>query len=274
MCDSISTPEPTTSKKRDLSSPEELLAPKKNRFNSNSLETVTSVNTDTMSATNLALDATAIQSIAEALKDTVLTRLTDTMASMVEAIVKGVNDGLANRITKLEAENELLRVRVRALENTADTAEQYSRRNCLRVAGIPESPNEDTDQIMIDICKDLDTPVSLAEIDRSHRVGKRDPSGRRPRAIIVKFATYRARQTVYKKRTTLRHCGHERVFLNEDLTRSRSDLLYQARLLAKDKRVEGAWTSDGTVLVKAGGVIHRIIDTADLSKFAAPIPRP
>lgn len=265
----ISTPVPSVSKKRDLSSPEELSVSKKNRSNGDFVDTLCTDSdaSATMAATNLALDDTAVQSIADALRDTVISRISDTMTVMVEAIVKGVIAGLSTRIGKLESENELLKARVYALEGMADTAEQYSRRNCLRVAGVPESPGENTDDIIIGLCKDMGTSVSLPEIDRTHRVGKPDPSGKKPRAIIVKFATYRARQTVYKKRTTLRQCGHGGVFLNEDLTRARADLLYQARQLVRSNRIESAWSSDGTILVKAAGSIRRIQTPADLSVF-------
>ena len=55
----------------------------------------------------------------------------------------------------------------------------------------------------------------------------------KPRDIIVKLATYRNRLTFYKQRTLLKERGHTGVFVNEDLTKFRSGLLYDARRLAK-----------------------------------------
>ncbi len=46
-----------------------------------------------------------------------------------------------------------------------------------------------------------------------------------------------------KLRRNLRDCGHERVFVNEDLTRSRSELLFEARNLVKQHKIVGAWSS-------------------------------
>lgn len=272
MSNSINTPVSST-KKRDLSSPEEL-APKKNKIDSE-LSVVT--NTDTDMATNITLDEVAIQSIAAALTDTVISRLSDSMHGMVETIVKGVIDGLSTRIGLLESENktlknnnEALSSRVQSLEAIVDSAEQYSRRNCLRFAGIDEKAGEDTDKQIVDICKDMDATITMADIDRSHRIGKPNANGK-PRAIIVKFTSYRVRRQVFKKRTGLRNCGHTGVFVNEDLTRSRSELLFQARKLYKAELIQGCWSTDGTVLIKVFDTIRRIQTEADLDKYKHPM---
>ncbi len=75
------------------------------------------------------------------------------------------------------------------------------------------------------LSNDIGFPVSSHEIDRSHRVGKPNPG--KPRAIIVKLATYRVRQRIYMNRIKLRHCGHAEVYVNEDLTKPRAQLLFE-----------------------------------------------
>lgn len=82
------------------------------------------------------------------------------------------------------------------------------------------------------ICKDMDESIAMADIDLSHSVGKPNTNGK-PMAIIVIITPYRVRPHVYMKNTRLRNCGHTCIFVNEDLTRSRSELLYQARKLYK-----------------------------------------
>ena len=72
----------------------------------------------------------------------------------------------------------------------------------------------------------------------------------RPRDIIVKFSTYRARQKVYKARALTKQRGYKGIFINEDLTKNRSLLLYEARRRFKSKQLQGAWSSDGTILIK------------------------
>ncbi len=167
-----------------------------------------------------------------------------------------------------EENNELL-ARIRHLERLADTSEQYSRRNCLRLSRVKESADEFTDNVLLDLFKDMGSGVALSDIDRSHRVGK--PKAGKPREMIVKFATYRARQKVIRNRTALKTSGHTGVFVNEDLTQFRSELLYEARQLVKAKKIAGAWSSDGTVLVKTVNdevtTIHRIQSAEDLAPF-------
>ena len=75
----------------------------------------------------------------------------------------------------------------------------------LRIAGIPESLGEDTDEQVLDLAQDIDVDIFLSDIDRSHRVGK--PRTHKPRDIKVKFATYRARRKMLKARATTKDFG-------------------------------------------------------------------
>lgn len=79
------------------------------------------------------------------------------------------------------------------LKEHCNTMEQYSRRNCLRIFGVPENTNEDTTQLILEIAKKkLNITTEESYIDRTHRIGPRS-DGKRPRAIIAKFTSYRAR---------------------------------------------------------------------------------
>ena len=86
-----------------------------------------------------------------------------------------------------------MKSRVSKLETAAEAAEQYSRRNCLRISGYREDQNENTDNIVLDITSKLNTNL---EIDRGHRAGR--PKDTKPRDIIVKVYTFRARRKVYE----------------------------------------------------------------------------
>ena len=125
------------------------------------------------------------------------------------------------------------------------------------------------------MANDIDSDIRLQDIDtfRSHRVG--NPKTKKTREIIVKFATYRARANFYKQRTLMKERGHKGTFINEYITRKRSEYLYEARKLFKSKQLKGAWSSDGTVLVKDDGdKVHRIMSLNDLVKFGNVPPAP
>jgi hypothetical protein len=191
--------------------------------------------------------------------------------SLIPQIISGINESLTTKITSLECENKVLKDQISEMQVQADRAEQYSRRNCLRVSGIPETEKEDTDGIILKMVNDLGANLSIDEIDRTHRLGPRKQVGSKPRDIIIKFVSYRARQKLYNVRTSAKTTDpYKKVYVNEALTRYRSEMFYDARKLASDKLVEGAWTHDGQVLVRdLKRVIHRIDKPEQITELRA-----
>ena len=93
--------------------------------------------------------------------------------------------------------------------------------------------------------------------DRVHRTGRHSVEKTRP--ILVKFTNYGARNQVIRSRGKLRDRnqnvqdqGHQKqtVFINEDLTKYRAELLYHARQCKKDKTIDDCWSWDGKILSK------------------------
>ena len=118
------------------------------------------------------------------------------------------------------------------------------------------------------MASDIGSDIQLADVDRSHRVGDPKKARVRPREIIVKFATYRSRQDFYRRRTSLKDKGYQGVLINEDLTKCRSNLLFEARQLYKSAQLKGAWLADGNILVKDDSdKIQCVSDVSDLDKF-------
>ena len=112
------------------------------------------------------------------------------------------------------------------VEDRLDEYEQYSRRNTLRVSGVPEEPNESIDGKILPIFNtrlSLDPPMIIDDIDRIHRVSKPDQR-RDPRQVLVKFATYRCRQRV--KMSWSCHIQHTRKKISKGI-----GILYKAKRL-------------------------------------------
>lgn len=309
-----STPNPV-SKKRELTSPEFPTDLKKNRILSispNSTLSQSSLSESELEVTadevvmasqnqdsatvqpddadgnqsplNITLGSSHMEAIAACLKGSFKQDMKDSireeLPEMVNTIIEGVVIGLNLKIeqlqlsnSRLERENAQLKLRVKNLEISVDSAEQYSRRNCLRMSGVPESDREDTDSLVMDAARAVEADLDITEIDRSHRIGK--PKVGKPRDIIIKFATYRARQKIYRQRVLLKDRGYVGVFLNEDLTRARSNLLFKARQKVKAKCLKGAWSSDGTVLIKDNNdLVHKITAESDLVSYSGPRDEP
>ena len=84
---------------------------------------------------------------------------------------------------------------------------------------------------------------------------------------IVKLSTYRYRQRFFNARKLAKDNGYKDVYINEDLTKFRNELLYQARKLVKAKCLLGAWSADGNILVRDDNKVHRITSESDLLPF-------
>lgn len=298
-----------SSKKRELSSPEGLLDFKKNRisgFQSESEGDISDLSViESMEKTGATggevgeVGETSTHSTQITLSDTHLQKMVSLMqasfqpqmsqiieesfyaqvSDLVNSIVQGVLQGLHNKIDSLEAENVNLKQRVLKLETALDNVEQYSRRNCLKISGVPESTEGTTDDIVCNIARAIDVDLNINDIDRSHRLGKSPSSveGReRPRDIIVKFMSYRVRAKFYKARVQTKSRGYKGVFINEHLTKARSKLLYEARRRVKSKQLKNAWSNDGAVMIKLNdanpernfdGTVMKINSESDLPAY-------
>ena len=153
--------------------------------------------------------------------------------------------------------------KVNDLTNRLDHLEQYSRRNNIRILGVPMKPNEDTDAIVCDVAQQIGVTINTSDIDRSHRLMPK-PGGAPGNSqgsyanvsrngkpvhppIIVKFTSYKPRSRMIKERRLLKGKG---IIIVEDLTKKNSNLLQQT---SRKANVKASWTVDGRVfaLVKS-----------------------
>ena len=211
------------------------------------------------------------EALIEAMKENVLQELLK--AHVREAVAEAVA-AKDDEIRELREELEDTKVRLNDLE-------QYSRRLCLNVTGVPEKSNEDTNEIVMDLAKMAGVDVAPRDIDASHRVGS--PRQGKVRAIIVRFSHFTARQKLYNARRELRkprqvggstvsaETAHG-VFISDNLTRDNQLILYKARQLKKDQKLSAAWSDVGKVKVRVsqGGPTHVVRSVRDLTKLLSP----
>ena len=164
------------------------------------------------------------------------------------------------RITELEGKVDNLSCCLTSANQRIDDMEQYSRRSSLRVwSTVKETTGEQTDNIVCDVAKELGLTIDSDEIDRSHRVGR--PSTNKPRAILVKFISYKTRDKLYNARRKAK----KGIFISEDLTRHRQDIFYKARQHQKAGTFSHTWTKDGRILVRLrNGDVRQISTIFDL----------
>jgi exosome complex exonuclease DIS3/RRP44 len=225
--------------------------------------------------------------VKEALTDPdVLRIIASAVASKLTGTLQTEIDGLRKQLADKEKE-------IAALRNNVDSLEQYSRRNCLRIGPIPESSTEDTDAIVFKVAESAGVTLPDDAIDRSHRVGKKPSTTEtHSRSILVKFTSYKHKDALVKNRKKLSAVdGAElfpsddwpplpatsnsdrppkhRIFLNEDLTRARSQVAARARQLKRDKKIDDTWVKDGAIFVKCGDTRLTFTSIPDLEQFAS-----
>ena len=101
--------------------------------------------------------------------------------------------------------NELINT-VQEQENNIIEMELYFRRDSVRKTNNwPESENEDTDKLVVQLCEDVGSEIKPGDISGSHMVGKPVSDGK-PRPVLVIFTSYRVRQKLFVKRSKLKRC--------------------------------------------------------------------
>ena len=66
------------------------------------------------------------------------------------------------------------------------------------IHGITETPDENTDDISLcTVNEHLELELTEKELDRTHRMGNQESGNKRPKPIIVKFASYNTRGKVF-----------------------------------------------------------------------------
>lgn len=158
--------------------------------------------------------------------------------------------------TEHEKEMNIMYNRVNDLEARIENQEQYSRRTSLRFHNVKVPTDQqgrllhpvDTDSLVLKICNEhMNLELTKEDISRSHVIGKTN-NGKSQ--VIVRFISYRTREKVYGGKKKLK--SHpDRLFITENLTEYRSNIVRALGKLKYNKKIDSYWTSDGRIYVKA-----------------------
>src|SRR5690606_13240830 len=111
---------------------------------------------------------------------------------------KNFKDEEDKRINKLKCESA----------KKLDSIEQYARLNSIRVFGVPEAEDEQSEDVSKKICEtitsELKIKIAPSDLDISHRLGKKNLQRDNPRPIIVKFLRREDRLKVLQARRKLK----------------------------------------------------------------------
>ena len=207
-------------------------------------------------------------------------------AALTPIITKVVTELMAERNAMIDA----LQHTVEEQQKTINELEQYSRKNCINVAGVKETDGESVRALTKEIGRAVGVNLVDGDIDTAHRVGRHAEGKHRP--IIVKFTTFDKRQELYQARRKLRTASAaagspmseaklRQIFVSDSLTTANRAVMFAARQLRHDGKI--AWTDAGRVKIRIetdgptriirGMDELRTIDP-DHAVFATPAHRP
>lgn len=172
---------------------------------------------------------------------------------------------LEEKNKKIQVENVSLRSQLLDVKNdlkqqkdAINEYEQYSRRDCLELSGIPLKPRESTNQIVMGIAEEIGVEIAEEDISVSHRLPSRNRNPDRPPVIIAKFVRrdtkerlYRARKALWNK--TTRDLGFQtdnRIYISESLTQKNRDLFKKCLQVKKTLKYKFIWTNSGRVYLR------------------------
>lgn len=194
-------------------------------------------------------------------------KLEDIVKTIVEIAIKEYEKTVDTKFEQMQAEcdrkmaemssrfEETLAKYKKQIDEMADqidNLEQYTRRECLLINGVKKTPEntsvQSTKHIVSDIMKSMKIEDKIIDRDiaRTHWMGEK---------LVVKFATYNARELFYEKRKS----AGENIFVNESLTKRRNQLLFECRQLKKQKKILAVWTNDGVVKIKLLNETNKVV---------------
>jgi hypothetical protein len=143
-----------------------------------------------------------------------------------------------------------------------DEVQQYLRRDCLEITGIPIVPLDDSSTLVSEVCSAMDIELQEDDISIAHRL----PSTTKVKdRIIVKFVKRSKRDEVYKHRSKLRGKStanlptvnaeiqegsirrSTKIHINESLTGYRRRLFGKVNAFKNANKYKFIWTTNGTI---------------------------
>ena len=134
---------------------------------------------------------------------------------------------------------------------TSNNNEQYSRRTSVRVHGVQTVQNENTTELIVNMCTEkLGVALTTNDIEACHRLRAPRRNGEgppRPPPIIVMLNRRQKRDEVIKNRRELKG---SRVVISEDLTRLNQQTPNRVRV---SERTNSTWSHNRQVMFTLPG---------------------
>ena len=184
----------------------------------------------TATVTDVKTNITTIQTSLQTLTETVTTlrETTDTLQKQYADV--------SGDLRNVRRHNDILNAQLTEMRQKVENMESHSRRNNLIFNGIPTTkPNESSqdceETLRSTLAKELKIDMSEIAFERVHRIKTR----KSPNPIIAKFTYYKDRESIIKKRASLKGT---QIYINEDFTTRVRDIRQKLQPFMKRFREE------------------------------------
>ncbi|XP_048576861.1 uncharacterized protein LOC116604220 [Nematostella vectensis] len=168
---------------------------------------------------------------------------------------------LESRNTSLETEDKLIKVELNKMagdlntkKKSLDDIEQYSRRDCLEIKGVPLTPTENTNDVVKEVGELMEVEILEEDISTSHSYRLRDriPTSAQLSQEDVRDRFYAGRKHLRDK--SVRDIGLTRsdnkIYISESLSPGNRELFKAALSARHDLKFKYIWTQNGKVFLR------------------------
>ena len=217
------------------------------------------------------------------------------IVKMKDAKIKKLEDRIDDIEVKLDDQEQYSRRNNLRITGLKENPYEHISETLVKMINDHILPDEPIDISQIDRIHRVGAPRSAGPRPDPFR------SAAGPRPVLVKFTSYRVRNQVFRNRKSLKilhgqdtepntqddttsetttdadtdtdngiigmirrsSIQKQPIYINEDLTRIRANLLYKARQYKKEHKINDCWSNDGTILIKSSA--NRIMSIKNVS---------
>ena len=192
----------------------------------------------------------------------------DQLQEISSANKKEVDDIKSENLCLKETVIELKSI-VENAEKSLNNLEQYSRRECIEINGIPSTPEESTDDIVVALARQIGVTITPNDISISHRL-KKFTTSQHPPTIFAKFINQKIRNKIFENRFKLKQANPRKmIFINESLTKTNRKIFNVCRNFKKANNWKYVWIKQGQTYLKKSDDDNtlKIESIYDLTKY-------
>ena len=168
------------------------------------------------------------------------------VANVIDKVTLDIKHIIENAVTEalvaVRAEVDYLKTKIDTLENSliaasirSDDIDQYSRRDNLKIAGLIVEKNVSYADAIIEFGSQLGVHIVHTDISIAHKL----PTKSKLSSTLVRFNRRSVRNDLYLARKKIKDTLNYKIYINEDLTHRRSNLLHS---LKRDELTKSAWS--------------------------------